>query len=150
MQSPNDDKQHLNNHKKTTNALTKGVAMSFGFKKRPLTAHSFAGNPVAARRLAGADFDGNGNTDTQPLTPNSTPIGRTTPKLAPPKKEAIANTRVSRFGFRQPNATRLNKIADINAVSALHLKYKNNNEEVIVDGTPTVRKDVQKVSLVLV
>lgn len=94
--------------------------MSFGFKKRPTTAPSTlmtaaaAGNANVGRRLAaGAEIiDRNGNnggnsttTDTVPLTSNAVPSGRTTPRLAPPKKEANA-TRVSRFGFRQPQANR--------------------------------------------
>lgn len=86
--------------------------MSFGFKKRPATAPPMSattGNANVGRRLAGAeiiDRNGNGNsTDMDPLTSNAVPSGRTTPRLAPPKKEANA-TRVSRFGFRQPQANR--------------------------------------------
>ncbi|KRT81970.1 hypothetical protein AMK59_5461, partial [Oryctes borbonicus] len=101
--------------------------MSFGFRKRPVSS-SYTGNPVAARRLASADIDRNGNNgDTEPLTANAVPSGRTTPRLAPPKKEPNAS-RVSRFGFRQTNANRLNKIADINAVpSPAHIECTNNN-----------------------
>lgn len=41
-------------------ACTKGVAMSFGFKRRPTTAPAIASNASAARRLANADV-ANGN-----------------------------------------------------------------------------------------
>lgn len=76
--------------------MSKGVAMSFGFKRRP--APSIAANATAARRLA--NVDGNGNdADTDALASNVAPTGRSTPRLAPPKKEPNA-TRVSRFGFR--------------------------------------------------
>ncbi|KAJ8971994.1 hypothetical protein NQ314_000440 [Rhamnusium bicolor] len=81
---------------------TRGVAMSFGFKRRPTTAPSIASNASAARRLANADIidrNGNEHTDTDALTSHVAPTGRSTPRLAPPKKEANA-TRVSRFGFR--------------------------------------------------
>lgn len=91
--------------------------MSFGFKRRPTTAPSIASNASVARRLASnADIiDRNGNEDdTEPLTSNIVPTGRSTPRLAPPKKEAIATTRGSRFGYRE-KVNRLNKVADLNA-----------------------------------
>lgn len=101
--------------------------MSFGFKRRPVTTPAIADNAPAARRLAKHEIiDRNGNGDTEPLTVNAIPPGRTTPRLAPPHKEANA-TRVSRFGFRQPNVNRLNKVTDINTVTPTHLEYKNNN-----------------------
>lgn len=64
--------------------------MSFGFKRRPTTAPSIASNASVARRLASnADvIDRNGNEDdTEPLTSNIVPTGRSTPRLAPPKKK---------------------------------------------------------------
>lgn len=102
--------------------------MSFGFKRRPITAPSIADNATAARRLAKHEIiDRNGNGDTEPLTSNAIPPGRTTPRLAPPRKEANA-TRVSRFGFRQPNTNRLNRVADINTIPPTHhFEYRNNN-----------------------
>ncbi|CAH0553042.1 unnamed protein product [Brassicogethes aeneus] len=98
-------------------ACTKGVAMSFGFKRRAATA-PVASNASAARRLANADIvDGNGNehTDTDILTEHAVPTGRTTPRLAPPKKEANATKQGSRFGFRHNQVNRLNKVADLNS-----------------------------------
>ncbi|RZC41830.1 dentin sialophosphoprotein, partial [Asbolus verrucosus] len=95
---------------------TKGVATSFGFKRRPTTAPSIASNSNAARRLANTDIidrNGNGNADTEPLTTNIAPTGRSTPRLMPPKKEGSA-TRVNRFGFRQPQVNRLHKVSDLN------------------------------------
>ncbi|XP_017778420.1 PREDICTED: uncharacterized protein LOC108564041 isoform X3 [Nicrophorus vespilloides] len=115
-------------------SLTKGMATSFGFKRRPTNATSVAENPTAARRLANAStetIDNNGNTgDTEPLTTNAMQSGRSTPhRLPPPKKEA-AGTKVSRFGFRQSNANRLNRVADINTHPPAHMEYSNNNKEV--------------------
>lgn len=119
-QDEDDNKRHLSNtseasiQQRAAAITTKGVAMSFGFKRR--TAPSIASNPNAARRLATCDavgngggdcLDGNGNDaadedsprDTDSLTGNAAPTGRSTPRLAPPRKEATG-ARVSRFGFR--------------------------------------------------
>lgn len=94
-----------------TSPTTRGVAMSFGFRRRT-PAPSIAANATAARRLANnvataetistnEAYDRNGNdaSDTDALTSNVAPTGRSTPRLVPPKKEANA-TKVSRFGFR--------------------------------------------------
>jgi hypothetical protein len=105
---------------------TKGVSTSFGFKRRPTTAPSIASNSNAARRLANTDIidrNGNGNSDTEPLTTNIAPTARSTPRLMPPKKEGIA-TRVNRFGFRQPQGNRLHKVSDLNNAPA---ELCNNN-----------------------
>ncbi|KAF5300351.1 hypothetical protein FQR65_LT09181 [Abscondita terminalis] len=81
---------------KKSGTYSKGVATSFGFRRRPATAPSIADNATAARRLAKQEFiDRNGNNgDTTSLTNNAVPPGRTTPRLAPPRKEANA-TRVA-------------------------------------------------------
>ncbi|KAF5286895.1 hypothetical protein FQA39_LY00428 [Lamprigera yunnana] len=114
LQSPDYDDNKVGTVKKSGNH-TKGVATSFGFKRRPVTAPLITDNTNAARRLAKQEFiDRNGNNgDTNLLTSNAVPPGRTTPRLAPPRKEANAS-RVSRFGFRKPNVNRLNKVADLN------------------------------------
>ncbi|KAG5874656.1 hypothetical protein JTB14_006509 [Gonioctena quinquepunctata] len=111
--------------------------MSFGFKFRPTTAPAIASNASAARRLANATqnepmaFDRNGNDatdDTEALTSNVAPTGRSTPRLAPPKKEANA-VRVSRFGFRQTQGSRQNKVADLNCQAEVVNQNKNNNTQ---------------------
>ncbi|XP_022919571.2 uncharacterized protein [Onthophagus taurus] len=124
--SPSDEKQ---TQKKSN--LTKGVAMSFGFRKKPPPTTTY-GNPAAARRLAANDsIDKNGNDDVNSIPPS----GRSTPKLVPPRKEPHS-TRVSRFGFRQPNQNRLNKIGDkpqiqpITSHLQINAKIENNNLEV--------------------
>ncbi|XP_072396670.1 uncharacterized protein [Diabrotica undecimpunctata] len=121
-----------------TAATTKGVAMSFGFKRRQ-TAPSIAANASAARRLANnqgsidgttatesIDRNGNDSRDTDALTSNAAPTGRSTPRLLPPKKEANA-TKVSRFGFRHTQTSRLNKVADVNNTGDITNQNKNNN-----------------------
>ncbi|KAJ8972537.1 hypothetical protein NQ317_001793 [Molorchus minor] len=134
FQSPDDDNNKPrsptdSNRRTTSGSHTKGVAMSFGFKRRPTTAPSIASSASAARRLANADvIDRNGNehSDTDALTSNAAPTGRSTPRLAPPKKEANA-TRVSRFGFRQNQANRLNKVADLNSAPIEFGSQNGNN-----------------------
>lgn len=89
QQSPDDENNKELSSKKPP-VYTRGVAMSFGFKRRPTTAPSIASNASVARRLASnADvIDRNGNEDdTEPLTSNIVPTGRSTPRLAPPKKK---------------------------------------------------------------
>ncbi|KAJ8944723.1 hypothetical protein NQ318_007936 [Aromia moschata] len=125
FQSPDDENNKPRsptdtNRRICSNASSRGVSMSFGFKRRPATAPSIASSASAARRLANANADltdTNGNADhseTEPLAANVASTGRSTPRLAPPKKEANA-TRVSRFGFRQNQSNRLNKVADLNS-----------------------------------
>ncbi|KAK5650938.1 hypothetical protein RI129_001967 [Pyrocoelia pectoralis] len=110
---------------KNSGIHTKGVSTSFGFRRRPVTALVIADNATAARRLAKQEFiDRNGNGDTASLANNAIPPGRTTPRLAPPRKEANA-TRVSRFGFRKPNTNRLNRVADLN-VDNIDTQSNNN------------------------
>jgi hypothetical protein len=123
IQSPGDDDKDLS---RKQSLHTKGVSTSFGFKRRPTTAPSIASNSNAARRLANTDIidrNGNGNSDTEPLTTNIAPTARSTPRLMPPKKEGIA-TRVNRFGFRQPQGNRLHKVSDLNNAPA---ELCNNN-----------------------
>ncbi|XP_019868251.2 uncharacterized protein LOC109597056 isoform X3 [Aethina tumida] len=126
-------------------ACTKGVAMSFGFKRRPATAPAIASNASAARRLANADVANGNDTDTEPLTQNAVPTGRTTPRLAPPKKEPNATKQVSRFGFRHGPVNRLNKVADLNN-QPVTAEFGNNNGVVVGGGTtkrsPGVAKSV--------
>ncbi|XP_074034066.1 uncharacterized protein isoform X4 [Leptinotarsa decemlineata] len=110
---------------------TRGVATSFGFKRRPTTAPAVASNASAARRLAHAanndGLDRNGNdAETDGLTANVAPTGRSTPRLVPPRKEPNA-TRVSRFGFRQTQSSRQNKVADLNCQADVVNQNRNNN-----------------------
>lgn len=83
--------------------------------------------------------------DTEPLTQNAVPTGRTTPRLAPPKKEPNATKQVSRFGFRHGPVNRLNKVADLNN-QPVTAEFGNNNGVVVGGGTtkrsPGVAKSV--------
>ncbi|XP_044756451.1 uncharacterized protein LOC123315003 isoform X3 [Coccinella septempunctata] len=121
LQSPDDNQKHNISMNKNVTITTKGVASSFGFKRRPLTAPSAltTSNQVVARRLAFTDStDSNGNDqDTKPLTAHFQTNGRSTPRLPPPKKEGSATQGVGRFGFRQTNlqVNRSNRVADLNA-----------------------------------
>ncbi|XP_056644197.1 uncharacterized protein LOC130450059 isoform X2 [Diorhabda sublineata] len=142
IETDSNKQHHQQRLVQTTNVVataptTKGVAMSFGFRRRQ-TAPSIAANATAARRLANNavettnaisdSFDKNGNDsrDTDALTENAAPTGRSTPRLAPPKKEANA-TKISRFGFRHTQSSRLNKVGDVNSTGEVTNQNKNNN-----------------------
>ncbi|KAK9891779.1 hypothetical protein WA026_016576 [Henosepilachna vigintioctopunctata] len=117
--------------KSNHNITSKGVSTSFGFKRRPTTAPSAltTDNANAARRLAHPTaIDSNGNDEEKKrLIAHAQPSGRSTPKLQPPKKEGIASQKVSRFGFRQPQINRTNKVADLNAEPIDFSTNKNSN-----------------------
>ncbi|XP_044258747.1 uncharacterized protein LOC123007486 isoform X2 [Tribolium madens] len=143
IQSPGDDEREL---PRKPPHCTKGVATSFGFKRRPTTAPSIASNSNAARRLANIDYiDRNGNGDTEPLTTNIAPTARSTPRLMPPKKEGIA-TKVNRFGFRQPQVNRLHKVADLNnppldnVAKKVTQKVDSNKNKMIKSGMPQAER----------
>ncbi|CAH1113841.1 unnamed protein product, partial [Psylliodes chrysocephalus] len=132
-----------------TSPTTRGVAMSFGFRRRT-PAPSIAANATAARRLANnvataetistnEAYDRNGNdaSDTDALTSNVAPTGRSTPRLVPPKKEANA-TKVSRFGFRHTQNARVNKVADVNNTTEIMNQNKNNQFKKPIALTRTV------------
>ncbi|KAL3278325.1 hypothetical protein HHI36_013656 [Cryptolaemus montrouzieri] len=174
-ESPDDDNRESTTamKKNSHNITSKGVATSFGFKRRPTTAPSAMSTPNSnvGRRLANVDtIDSNGNDrddEMSPLTSNAQPSGRSTPRLPPPKKEGIASHRVSRFGFRQPQVNRMNKVADLNSdpqqfgehISALQRplptntvslqsKYKSNNVGVGVRTTIGVDNNRNRTSAV--
>ncbi|XP_045465816.1 uncharacterized protein LOC123674780 isoform X2 [Harmonia axyridis] len=117
-QSPDDNHKHSGPMRKNNSLATKGVATSFGFRRRPMTSPSVLTTPneSVARRLASTDSNGNDN-DTRPLTANIETNGRSTPRLPPPKKEGNATQGVGRFGFRQTNlqVNRSNRVADLNS-----------------------------------
>nr|CAI5818998.1 unnamed protein product [Callosobruchus analis] len=110
---------------KRSTSVTRGVATSFGFRRG---GGGGGGSAAAARRLATAHRqDGNGNEDeTEPLAAGALQPGRTTPRLAPPKKDALG-AKGARFGFRQTQSNRQNKVADLNTPLELVNQNCNNN-----------------------
>ncbi|GBP37947.1 hypothetical protein EVAR_84934_1 [Eumeta japonica] len=88
---------------------SRGVATSFGFRRRPASSSRADDN---ARRPR----DGNGNTgggSTEDLRPEEVLSGRSTP-LARPRKEAVGQPlRSNRFGFRQGGITKTAKVGDV-------------------------------------
>lgn len=111
----------------------RGAASSFGFKRRPTSAIPVpVDNEPTTKKLPSDTVDNNGNDDNLDSLETSTlfSAGRTTPRLAPPKKEANA-TRINRFGFRQANANRgSTRVPDSStATQATLVEYKNNNVE---------------------
>ncbi|XP_012149480.2 uncharacterized protein LOC100878688 isoform X2 [Megachile rotundata] len=99
---------------------TRGTAMSFGFRRRPTS-----GIPVPKTSMpielsllhprsksAGPEQNRRRDDDTNIIHNSSS--GRSTPRLAPPKKEASGiAVRTNRFGYRQPQTKFTNKVGDI-------------------------------------
>ncbi|XP_061942672.1 uncharacterized protein LOC108000374 isoform X5 [Apis cerana] len=122
------DKPAKNEHKgasKRGGTHTRGTAMSFGFRRRPASGipmpinnytgdssgmfhqRSKSAGPEQSRRR---DEDNSGHATIH----NSSSSGRSTPRLAPPKKESSGiAVRTNRFGYRQPQAKLTNKVSDI-------------------------------------
>ncbi|KAL6431136.1 hypothetical protein ACFW04_007101 [Cataglyphis niger] len=106
---------------------TRGTAMSFGFRRRPtsgipmpitnyaagtvteksmLHPRSKSAGPEQNRRRAMDDDNSNAI--------HNSSSGRSTPRLAPPKKDSNGTgVRTNRFGYRQPQARFTNKVGDI-------------------------------------
>ncbi|XP_071571213.1 uncharacterized protein [Temnothorax nylanderi] len=106
---------------------TRGTAMSFGFRRRPASGipmpiTNYAVGTTSEKNLlhprsksAGPEQDRRRMMDDD----NSNVIhisssGRSTPRLAPPKKDSSGiGVRTNRFGYRQPQARFTNKVGDI-------------------------------------
>lgn len=115
---------------KRPGTYTRGVATSFGFRKRPETAIPvYTDN---SNKLSPDSVDSNGNDDSiESLeSSNANVSSRFAPRLPPPKKEPNA-TRGSRFGFRQTSSARLNRLPESTATipNSNTTKFKNNNVE---------------------
>lgn len=101
---------------------TRGTAMSFGFRRRPASGIPMPINnytsesSVFHQRSKSAGPEQNrrrGDEDTGNAIHNSS-SGRSTPRLAPPKKESSGiAVRTNRFGYRQPQSKFTNKVGDI-------------------------------------
>ncbi|KAI4487021.1 hypothetical protein M0802_012121 [Mischocyttarus mexicanus] len=109
---------------------TRGTAMSFGFRRRPTT-----GIPVPITnyatdltllhprsKSAGPEQTRRRDDDITYQAVQNSSSGRSTPRLAPPKKEATGvSTRTNRFGYRQAQGRYTNKVGDIcNSHSVSH------------------------------
>ncbi|XP_039749359.1 uncharacterized protein LOC120626133 isoform X3 [Pararge aegeria] len=91
------------------NKQTRGVATSFGFRRRPASTSRADDN--ARRKQKSHDKNGNGGS-TEDLRPEEVLSGRSTP-LARPRKEISGQPlRTNRFGFRQPHS-KTAKVADV-------------------------------------
>ncbi|XP_043785181.1 uncharacterized protein LOC122710950 isoform X3 [Apis laboriosa] len=119
------DKPAKNEHKgasKRGGTHTRGTAMSFGFRRRPASGIPMPINnytsesSVFHQRSKSAGPEQNrrrGDEDTGNAIHNSS-SGRSTPRLAPPKKESSGiAVRTNRFGYRQPQSKFTNKVGDI-------------------------------------
>ncbi|XP_039302467.1 uncharacterized protein LOC105205408 isoform X5 [Solenopsis invicta] len=130
------DKAQKQGSTKRGTSHTRGTAMSFGFRRRPtsgipmpianyavssttnekslLHPRSKSAGPEQDRRRMMDDDNSN-------VIHNSS-SGRSTPRLAPPKKDSSGiGVRTNRFGYRQPQARFTNKVSDIyNSHTIIH------------------------------
>ncbi|KPJ02857.1 hypothetical protein RR46_02784 [Papilio xuthus] len=86
---------------------TRGVATSFGFRRRPAST-----SRADTARKHKHDKNGNGGS-TEELRPEEVLSGRSTPLARPRKETAGQPLRTNRFGFRQPHS-KTAKVADVN------------------------------------
>ncbi|XP_015589706.1 uncharacterized protein LOC107265132 isoform X3 [Cephus cinctus] len=121
MDKPTKNQNDNNGATKRGTPYTRGTAMSFGFRRRPtsgipmpVTSYPDEVNPVHQRsKSAGPEHDRRRDDENQRVLQNAS-SGRSTPRLAPPKKEASGIAfRTNRFGFRQPQPRYTNKVGDI-------------------------------------
>lgn len=145
FQNQDDYKEH------NRRPFTRGVATSFGFKRVSPSVIPVPKDITPVTKNSHHIIDNNGNDD--PLDALDTtelhPSGRSTPRLAPPKKEA-STTRLNRFGFR--NQSNANRTSRLPASSITNNEIKNNNVErekpkktvSIAPSVPKVKQNVVK------
>ncbi|XP_024882286.1 uncharacterized protein LOC112461316 [Temnothorax curvispinosus] len=105
---------------------TRGTAMSFGFRRRPASGipmpiTNYAVGTTSEKSLlhprsksAGPEQDRRRMMDDDNSNVHNSSSGRSTPRLAPPKKDSSGiGVRTNRFGYRQPQARYTNKVGDI-------------------------------------
>ncbi|XP_044575807.1 uncharacterized protein LOC123259380 isoform X3 [Cotesia glomerata] len=111
---------------------TRGTAISFGFRRRsrgdghhqPIKSYE-EDLPPRSKSLGPEQVRRRLDEDDRHQRVQSASSGRSTPRLAPPKKEIVGNVRMNRFGFRQPQPGRYtDKVADCSSHSAGHFNQE--------------------------
>ncbi|XP_047529146.1 uncharacterized protein LOC125065515 isoform X5 [Vanessa atalanta] len=95
------------------NKPSRGVATSFGFRRRPASTSRADDN--ARRKQKPHDKNGNGGS-TEDLRPEEVLSGRSTPLARPRKETSGQPLRTNRFGFRQPHS-KTAKVADVSVAA---------------------------------
>lgn len=117
---------------------TRGAAMSFGFRRRPTTGipvpvtnYNAETNVIQPRsKSAGPEHDRRRDDNYQQGRTQSSSSGRSTPRLAPPKKESSGvNIRTNRFGFRHTQAKYTDKVSDV--CTSHNMSHSNQDKNVI-------------------
>ncbi|XP_026737579.1 uncharacterized protein LOC113500869 isoform X2 [Trichoplusia ni] len=119
------------------NKPSRGVATSFGFRRRP--ASSSRADDNARRKQKAHDKNGS----SEDLRPEEVLSGRSTPLARPRKEIAGQPLRTNRFGFRQPHHAKTAKVGDVSVAAepafGAPLKDKEtaiNNNALDKKGTP--------------
>ncbi|PZC85541.1 hypothetical protein B5X24_HaOG216649 [Helicoverpa armigera] len=95
------------------NKPSRGVATSFGFRRRPASTSRADDN--SRRKQKAHDKNGNGGS-TEDLRPEEVLSGRSTPLARPRKETAGQPLRSTRFGFRQQHA-KTAKVGDVSVAA---------------------------------
>ncbi|XP_049870386.1 uncharacterized protein LOC126369855 isoform X3 [Pectinophora gossypiella] len=95
------------------NKPSRGVATSFGFRRRPASTSRADDN---ARRRKPSDNNGNGAGSSEDLRAEEVLSGRSTPLARPRKETAAQPLRTNRFGFRQPHS-KTARVGDVSATA---------------------------------
>ncbi|XP_048512607.1 putative uncharacterized protein DDB_G0277255 isoform X2 [Athalia rosae] len=149
MDKPNKNKGDNRSSSKRGTPYTRGTAMSFGFRRRPASGIPMPINGSFSTEMSGASSHPRSKSagheqdrrreEDHHRGHNSS--GRSTPRLAPPKKEAAGVAlRTNRFGFRQPQPSRYtDKVADI-CTSHSGAHYNAHNAEKTNDNSNQTSK----------
>ncbi|XP_073942803.1 uncharacterized protein [Choristoneura fumiferana] len=126
---------------------SRGVATSFGFRRRPASTSRADDN--ARRKQKAHDKNGNGGS-TEDLRAEDVLSGRSTP-LARPRKEAVGQPlRSNRFGFRQPHS-KTAKVGDVGPLAepAFGLSQKDeviNNNALVKKSTNSSNPPITQIT----
>ncbi|XP_069358362.1 serine-rich adhesin for platelets isoform X2 [Maniola hyperantus] len=127
------------------NKPTRGVATSFGFRRRPASTSRADDN--ARRKQKSHDKNGNGGS-TEDLRPEEVLSGRSTP-LARPRKEISGQPlRTNRFGFRQPHS-KTAKVADVNVPAGEAFSAPVKDKETAINNNTLDKKSTNQYNLPL-
>ncbi|KAL4708325.1 hypothetical protein ACJJTC_007731, partial [Scirpophaga incertulas] len=115
---------------------SRGVATSFGFRRRPASSSRADDN---ARRKHAHDKNGNGGS-TEELRVEEVLSGRSTPLARPRKETAGQPLRTNRFGFRQPHA-KTAKVGDVGLVAEQAFSVGCKDKDVTINNNPLDKKN---------
>ncbi|XP_059056623.1 uncharacterized protein LOC131850430 isoform X2 [Achroia grisella] len=116
---------------------SRGVATSFGFRRRPASTSRADDN--ARRKQKAQDKNGNGGS-TEDLRAEEVLSGRSTPLARPRKETAGQPLRTNRFGFRQPH-TKTAKVGDVSVAAEHAFGLTSKDKETAINNNALDKKN---------